>query len=267
MNEVTANRKLRIVYRKLEDLEPYARNARTHSVAQIDKVKASLAEYGWTNPMLIAEGQMIAGHARLRAAREMQAAGMVIRFHDNPAIGPTVDLSHLTPEQRRAYVIADNRIAEDAGWDEELLREEMRDLGGMGFALELTGFERDEIDEILGQLNDSVADDGRARGELLKLIDITIADPRHAVERDQHFILSERHHLVVTSVMRGWPLWAPLLTEETIFCPYPGPFILFGKRADDHPLLLVQPDIYIAGHCLDRYANVHGDDAIVRVDK
>jgi hypothetical protein len=260
-DEATQRHRLKVVYRKLEDMIPYANNARTHSAAQIGKLKSSLTEFGWTNPMLIADGQMIAGHARLRAALELMGENVPVKFNDNATLGPTVDLSHLTPAQRRAYVIADNRLAEDAGWDEDLLRSEMRALGEMGFALELTGFARDEIDEMLGQVTDE--NDGRNRGELLKLIDITIADPRHVVEKDQHFILSDKHHLVATSVMRGWPLWAPLLTDETIFCPYPGPLVLFGKRADDHPLVLVQPDAYIAGHCLDRYADVYGDAAIV----
>jgi DNA modification methylase len=111
-------------------LTPYARNARTHSAAQIDLICSSIKEYGWTNPILIAEGTILAGHGRLQAAIKLGLARV-----------PCLDLSHLTDVQRRAYVISDNQIANfGTGWDEELLKLELADLKLAGFDLDLLGF-------------------------------------------------------------------------------------------------------------------------------
>ncbi len=116
------------------DLLPYARNSRTHSEAQIEKIAKSIREFGFTNPILAADdGEIIAGHGRLVAARKMGLKTV-----------PVIRLSHLTAAQRRAYVIADNRLALDAGWDEEMLRLEIGDLGDQ-IDLTLTGFTVDEL--------------------------------------------------------------------------------------------------------------------------
>lgn len=123
----------------VEALIPYARNSRTHSDAQVAQIAASIREFGFTNPVLVDEANgIIAGHGRVLAARKL-------KMQDVPAIR----LSHLTEAQKRAYVIADNKLALNAGWDIELLRLEINDLGDMGFDLELTGFDQDELDELL----------------------------------------------------------------------------------------------------------------------
>lgn len=141
---------LAVVYRPLADLVPYVRNARRHTPSQIHKIKASLLEFGWANPMLVAENQMIAGHARLASALELLAEGKPVPHTADPTHGPTIDLSHLTAAQRRAYVLADNRLAEEAVWDLDLLRGEIEGLKLDGnFNLELAGFSTGEIDTIL----------------------------------------------------------------------------------------------------------------------
>jgi ParB-like chromosome segregation protein Spo0J len=142
---------LAVTYRPLADLVPYARNARRHSPTQIQKIKASLTEFGWANAMLVAENEMIAGHARLAAALELLTEGKPIPHTADPAQGPTIDLSHLSPAQRRAYILADNRLAEEAVWDLDLLRIEFTGLGpqGDGFDLSLAGFNMGEIDTVL----------------------------------------------------------------------------------------------------------------------
>lgn len=126
---------LQVEYRPLAALIPYACNARTHSDAQVAQIAASLTEFGWTNPVLVdgANG-VIAGHGRLAAARQLGLIEV-----------PVIELNHLTPIQKRAYVIADNRLAETAGWDNELLRLEMESLDEAGFDLTLTGFEEDDL--------------------------------------------------------------------------------------------------------------------------
>jgi DNA modification methylase len=120
-------------------LLPYARNARTHSDAQVAQIAASIAEFGFTNPILAgSDGVIVAGHGRLAAAQKLGLE-----------VVPVVVLDHLTPTQRRALVIADNRIAENAGWDDALLRIELEALQDEGFDLNLTGFDPDALADLL----------------------------------------------------------------------------------------------------------------------
>ena len=137
--EVLILNMLNVDYRKVETLIPYARNPRTHSDAQVAKIAASIVEYGWTNPVLVdGDNGVIAGHGRLAAARKLGLDEV-----------PVIELGHLTPAQKRAYVISDNRLALDAGWDEELLALELAELSEAGYDLALTGFDESEIDALL----------------------------------------------------------------------------------------------------------------------
>lgn len=140
---------LEITYRPLKGLIPYIKNSRTHSAASISKIVGSLREFGWTNAPLIADSVVICGHARLSAALQMAEAGLLIPGNPDPWQCPTVDISHLNKHQRSAYVITDNRLALDAGWDEELLVEEMGWLSEDDFDLSLTGFDESELSGLL----------------------------------------------------------------------------------------------------------------------
>lgn len=121
----------------IDRLIPYARNSRTHSDAQIAQVAGSIREFGFTNPVLIdAADGIIAGHGRVLAARKLGLAKV-----------PCIRLGHLSETQRRAYVIADNKLALNAGWDEEMLGMELADLRELDFDLELTGFDGAELGE------------------------------------------------------------------------------------------------------------------------
>jgi hypothetical protein len=149
---------LTIVYRPLSSLRPYARNARTHSPEQIGKLRASLARYGWTTPIAVAGDDIIAGHARHQAATEMARIGQAVARNADPLLCPTVDLSALSDADRRAYIIADNRLAEDAGWDMSMLKLEFADLSAAGLDMSITGFNLDEITDILSFGDPSPAD-------------------------------------------------------------------------------------------------------------
>ena len=139
---------LNVEYRKVEALIPYARNPRTHAESQIAKIAASIVEYGWTNPILVdGDNGIIAGHGRLAAARKLGLDQV-----------PVIELAHLTVAQKRALVIADNRLALDAGWDEEMLALELAELSDAGYDLALTGFEEAEIEALLTSAV-AVADD------------------------------------------------------------------------------------------------------------
>ncbi len=132
---------------ELEQLVPYARNARTHSDSQVAQIAGSIAEFGFVNPVLVGgDNIIIAGHGRVMAAKKLGLKTV-----------PTIKLDHLTENQRRALVIADNKIAENAGWDEELLRLELQNLADEDFDLDLLGFDDVELDDLLTSLDDDEA--------------------------------------------------------------------------------------------------------------
>src|SRR6202790_2385765 len=136
---------LAIAYRAIADLKPYPRNARTHTRKQIRQIAAAIEEFGFTNPVLIDEtNQIIAGHGRVAAAKLLGFAKV-----------PTVQIAHLSPAEKRAYILADNRLAEKAGWDKEILAIELQGLIDEDFAVELTGFSMPEIDVILEDAEDA----------------------------------------------------------------------------------------------------------------
>lgn len=127
----------------IDRLIPYARNSRTHSAEQIAQVAASIREFGFTNPVLIdGEGGIIAGHGRVMAARKLGLADV-----------PCIRLAHLSDAQKRAYIIADNKLALNAGWDDKMLALEFADLQALDFDLALTGFADDDIAELLAELD------------------------------------------------------------------------------------------------------------------
>lgn len=131
---------------KTIDLVPYARNSRTHSDEQVAQIMASIKEFGFTNPVLVDEdGMIIAGHGRTVAAQRLGLDEV-----------PVIRLDHLTPAQKQAYVIADNKLALNAGWDVEMLKIELSELLKEGFDVGLTGFSGEEIDEILKLDNSEV---------------------------------------------------------------------------------------------------------------
>ncbi len=134
----------KIIMQNVNKLIPYANNARTHSDAQIEKIASSLQEFGFVNPVLVdGRGGIIAGHGRVMAARKI---GLEVI--------PTLLIDHLSETQKKAYILADNKLALDAGWDDNLLRMEFLDLQLQGYDLELSGFESIEIDALLSDIED-----------------------------------------------------------------------------------------------------------------
>ena len=123
----------------IDRLVPYARNARTHSDEQISQIAASIKEWGWTTPVLVDEqGGIIAGHGRTLAAQRLKMAEV-----------PVMVAKGWSDAKKRAYVLADNKLALNAGWDNEMLALELGEIGDLGFDLDLTGFEAGEIAKIL----------------------------------------------------------------------------------------------------------------------
>jgi len=158
-----------------EKLVPYARNARTHSEEQVAQIAASIVEFGFTNPILAgSDGVIVAGHGRLAAAQKLGLDTV-----------PVVVLDHLTPTQRRALIIADNRIAENAGWDDAMLRIELQSLQEDGFNLDITGFDADALAEIMAGEETTV--DGQTDDDAVPEVPVTpISRPGDVWELGKH---------------------------------------------------------------------------------
>jgi DNA modification methylase len=133
----------------IEKLRPYERNPRTHSETQVDQIAASMVEFGWTNPVLVDEqGGILAGHGRLLAARKLELAEV-----------PVIRFEHLSEAQKRAYILADNQIALQAGWDDALLADELAWLRDERFDLDLVGFDATELERLLALADGEAAND------------------------------------------------------------------------------------------------------------
>jgi DNA modification methylase len=169
---------LRINYRRVGDLKPYSNNARTHSKSQIRKIAESIRSFGFTNPILIdKENTIIAGHGRVEGAKILGLAQV-----------PTIRLESLTPAQVRAYVIADNRLAEEAGWNKEILKIELQHLIlDDEIDISLTGFEIAEVDLVLQEVNK--ADE----------VDAFEVDDRPVVSKPDDLWLLGRHRILCGS--------------------------------------------------------------------
>jgi ParB-like chromosome segregation protein Spo0J len=147
---------LNISYKKIQDLKPYKNNARKHSEAQIAQIAASMTEFGFNNPILLdGAGGIVAGHGRYEAA-------LSLGLHTVP----TIDLSHLTDAQKKAYIIADNKLAINAEWDDELLELEVQELKALDFDLTLLGFAPYELANMGGSHDEPVKEDEEQNPEI-----------------------------------------------------------------------------------------------------
>lgn len=237
-------------------LTPYARNSRKHSTTQIGQIAASIKEWGWTIPILAdPAGGIIAGHARVQAAEKLGIKDV-----------PVMIAEGWSDAKKRAYVIADNRLALGSSWDEEILSIELTGLQDEGFNLELTGFTAEELRNYAPGLEGSGEGDLEPdAAEYLARMNVTIPEPRHKVEPGDRWVLGELHYLLCVGVIDQHDEWAPLLDAGSLFAPYPGPFVPFGTRATKQRIVMVQPDPWIAGHILDRYTDAHGEESVVKV--
>lgn len=150
----------RVEFRPLEDLLPYARNARTHSEAQVAELAAAILEFGWTNPVLADASGIVAGHGRVLAARLLYGQGKPIKLPGGRSLPkgsvPVLDCTGWTPAQRRAYILADNKLALNADWNAEILALELAELRDLDLDL-VTGFTADEQAKLLAPAADDTA--------------------------------------------------------------------------------------------------------------
>jgi hypothetical protein len=152
---------MNITNKLVTELIPYVNNSRTHSDEQVAQIAASIKEFGWTNPILIdGDNGIIAGHGRLQAARKLGYKEV-----------PTIELSGLSDGQKKAYIIADNKLALNAGWDDEMLKIELTDLLSQGFALDVLGFDQADLDEIF------LPEDVKEDNQYTQKVDIPTYEP------------------------------------------------------------------------------------------
>lgn len=158
------------------ELLPYARNARTHSDTQVSQLAASIKEFGFNNPVAIdADGMILCGHGRVMAAQKLGMTEI-----------PTVCLSHLSDTQKKAYILADNKLALNAGWDNDMLKVELEDLKFSNFDLDLVGFSTEELDEIMNQEEEPEVEDD----------DYTVAVPQEPKAKLGEIYILGKHRLM-----------------------------------------------------------------------
>lgn len=170
--------------RKVDDLIPYARNARTHTPEQVAKIAGSIKEFGFLNPVIISsDGGILAGHGRVLAAQKLGLKEV-----------PCVEENHLSETQKRAYILADNRLALDAGWDEEMLRVEIKGLIDSGYDAEITGFTEDElrrytneIDEYMSETMDESTDGSESESQKGCLVHDFVVPPFSILDARQGY--------------------------------------------------------------------------------
>lgn len=223
-----------IEYVDTSTLVPYARNAKKHDKAQIAAIAASIKEFDFNNPVLIdSTNGIIAGHGRVAAAQLLNMEKV-----------PCIRLGHLTETQKRAYILADNRLAEiGGGWDEEMLKLEIADLKDVDEEmLELVGWSDDEVADILADLPNE-----EAKGEGLNLLEFGL-ETDFTVESGQIWQVGQ-HLLVCAKIADQWPLYTKHLQPGMLFIPYGTPFILLCETKQ---LMVVNSEPYFCALMLTK---------------
>jgi hypothetical protein len=191
---------LKIKYRNPAELNPYKNNARTHSDVQVEQIASSIQEFGFVNPILIdGAGTVIAGHGRLMAALSLKLKRV-----------PVLELGHLSERQRKALILADNKIAMNAGWDLEKLSSELSDLSESDFDLSLIGFDEQELAGLL-QLDEGILPDGFSQPET-----VTVSSYERSVSKPGLTDDDDTPELVASPVARFGDVW--VLGNHRLMC-------------------------------------------------
>lgn len=240
----------------LGELKLWDKNPRSITKERFDSLKRSMEadpEMMEARPLIsLRDGRVIAGNMRMRAALELN-------WDDIPTV--VVDL---TEEQAITWALRDNNPYGE--YDDQGLAELLYELQQAEVDLDLTGFSVDDIERIFEGAPPPVDDGGEGdRGTELSIADVTVGDPQREVAKGEVWALG--HHLLVCeNVYDGWPKWVEFLTgDETLLVPYPTPTLPLTERAKVAPLVMIQPDPWLAGHVLDKYAAIHGDDSVSKL--
>lgn len=257
-------------YVELGKIKLAPRNPKAHDV---DGIGSSMSHHGLGEIPMRDErtGRLVAGHGRIEAIEaaweQQEEPPEGVRVDDRgrwlvPVLG---GWSSRSDEDAEAYLIGSNQWTIAGGWVNTELVTVLSDLDRAQL-LGVTGWTREQLDDLVNSLDEEHGGGegrGTSDGSLLSIADVAIHDPLHVVRTGQVFELGGRHILVVTDVMRGWQLWASYLEDEDhLFVPYPGPYVPHTLSAADYRFVMVQPDIYLAGHILDKWAAIKSEKTI-----
>lgn len=271
----------RLDYRPVADLAPDPRNPKAHSVDAID---ASIGRFGYVEPVVLDErtGFIISGHGRTKTLQAMEARG------DTPPEGITLDddgrwlapvvagWGSRTDSEAAAALIALNRTTELGGWEDDALLDLLDELAQVEGGFDGVGFDETEIERLRDSLDQIDGDDPlgdvdddptlEPSGRSFKDLDVLVGEPKHDTPHGAVYELGGRHLLVVAKLALEHDQWSHYL-EGRMFAPYPDVYLALGELAKEQQLLMVQPSPYLAGHILDKWASVHGEDSIVQVNR
>lgn len=245
----------------IANLKPMKGNPRK---GDVEAVKRSYVKFGQRKPIVarrtgianngFSTGIVTAGNHQLEAAKALKWKEIAVVFIDEDE------------NTAKAFSLADNRTHDLGTYDEtelNLLLKEMEELDKDLF--EATGYATAEIAETLANMDDPQGDEPN-RGELLSLLNVAYGEPKTEVFTGDVWKLGA-HILVIADVMKDWDKYVKYLEKGLLFLPYPGPYIAVSARLDINPSVMVQPNIYLAGHMLDKYKSVHGEDSVRRVHR
>ena len=227
-------------------------NTRKHNERNIEAISTSLATFGQRRPLVVWQDTVIAGNGTLRAAKNLGWSEISIARVPN-------EWSH---NEARAYAIADNRTAELAEWDNELLVYALDELKAADL-FNVTGFTEDEMKDLEVPLLDGVED----AGEILAIADVSVKEPNYKVNYGEVWELSipdsyRTHILVVVNPIQDWGSFINFLQADSLLLLYPDPYITHTNAAKKQNFVLVQSDEYLAGHLLDKHSAIFGADSV-----
>lgn len=237
-------------------LVPNPRNPNQHPEEQIKMLAKVIKHQGWRAPITVSKrsGFIVRGHGRLAAALALGKGEVPVDFQE-----------YDSDAAEWADLIADNRLAELSEIDKGILKDVLEELNVCDdavFDMELTGYSNAALESLMSEFyiedetDEAATDDGQK--SVLHLANVAIEPPKHLVGRGDKWKLGN-HVLICADVLREWSEWVDYLTEDSVFCPFPGPFVPLSELAQRVRLVMVQPDQYICGHIIDRYVEIHGD--------
>ena len=237
-------------------------NARRHPVKQREALRGSLDTLGWVAPVFVGKsGYLLDGHARVEEALSK----------DENALVPVIEVD-LEAHEESLFLASFDYITYLAEYDRDSLESLLQEVNTGDVRLQVMlselaenndlylDFDSNSLDALDNEQIDIDEDNQESpdKGTLLALLNITIDEPNHQPKTGQIWQVG-KHTLCCVDVMRDWSIYTPYLkSENCILCPYPGPYIAMGSRAQDYQLVLVQPDLYVAGHILDNYERIFG---------
>lgn len=245
----------------LEKLKTLPGNPRKGDVQSVMK---SYETFGQRKPIVARkDGTVIAGNHQLEAAKQLGWTEIAVVFVDDD------------DKTAKAFALADNRTHDLGTYDDNALADLLNEINEIDKDLyTATGYSNEYLDELLLRINSNSPSEmtpeelkAQERGALLALASVTIGEPEHKVENKSVYQIGE-HYLIVCDVMRDWPMFIHYLDKQgpkALFMPYAGPYVAISSKLKEKKAVLVQPDLYLAGHILDKWSAIFGEDSVKRV--